>query len=135
MALRLMRMDVKKLFRVFLYLVSIHSFCIGVGLIIIPLEHFGFFGLEGYEGIFFKIQGGVFHIVMCGVYIPAAMDPVQSRILVGVAIFAKFTATVFLLSYSIFVEMAWMVVVSGIMDFLIGVILVWFNSRLVSEES
>ncbi len=121
---------VKKLFRIFLILVAIHSFCVGIGLIVIPLEYFGFFGFDGYQGIFFKIQGGVFHVVMCGAYIPAAMDPAGNRNLVRFSIFAKFTATVFLLSYAWFVEMVWMVLVSGIMDFLMGMIILWFSRKL-----
>ena len=115
-----------RLLRIFLILVSIHSLCVGVGLIAIPLEYFGFFGFESYQGIFFKIQGGVFHIVMCGAYIPAAMDPVRNITLVRFSIFAKFTATVFLLLYVFLAEMVWMVLVSGILDFIMGMILVWF---------
>ena len=119
-----------KLLRIFLVMVALHSFFVGVGLIIIPLDYFGFFGFEGYQGIFFKIQGGVFHIVMCGAYIPAAVDPFRNRILIRFSIFAKFSATIFLLSYALFVEMVWMALVSGLFDFLMGGILVWFHRRL-----
>ena len=119
-----------KLLKVFLFLVAIHSFCVGVGLIAIPLENFDFFGFVGYRGIFFKIQGGVFHIVMCGAYIPAALDPIKNDSLIRFSVFAKFTATVFLLSYTFLAEMAWMVLVSGILDFVIGMILFWFYRNL-----
>ena len=61
-----------KLLRIFLALVALHSFCVGLGLIIMPFEYFTFFGYEGYQGLFFKVQGGVFHIVMCGAYVPEA---------------------------------------------------------------
>jgi hypothetical protein len=118
-----------KLFRVFMGLVALHSFCVGLALIIIPLEYFSLFGYEGYQGTFFKIQGGVFHIVMCGAYIPAALDPRKYIILVRFSVFAKFIATVFLLSYVLFSEMVWMVLLSGIMDFIMGLILLWFCTR------
>lgn len=126
-----------RLLRIFLGLVALHSFCVGLGLIILPLEYFSFFGYEGYQGSFFKIQGGVFHIVMCGAYVPAALDPRKYIILVRFSIFAKFIATVFLLSYVLFAGMIWMVLVSGIMDFIMGGILLWFFTRpgLVREES
>ena len=119
-----------KLLKIFLSLVALHTCCVGVGLIVIPLEYYNFFGFEGYQGIFFKIQAGVFHIVMCGAYIPAAIDPAGNRILIRFSIFAKFTATVFLFSYAFIMEMIWMVLVSGIADFLMGLILVWFYRKL-----
>ena len=57
-----------KLFRIYMWLVALHSFCVGLALILLPLEYFPLFGFRGYEGTFFKIQGGVFHMVMCGVW-------------------------------------------------------------------
>ena len=123
---RSMGIDIKKLLKVFLFLVAFHSFCVGVGLIAIPFENFDFFGFVGYRGIFFKIQGGVFHIVMCGAYIPAALDPVKNESLMRFSIFAKFIATVFLLSYVFLAEMVLMVLFSGILDFIMGLILYWF---------
>ncbi|MFC2111973.1 hypothetical protein ACFLTA_01790 [Bacteroidota bacterium] len=129
-----MRINLIRLFKVYLFLVALHSFCVGMGLILIPLEYYGFFGFEGYQGDFFKIQAGVFHFVMCGAYIPAALDPVRSRKLISFSIFAKFCATVFLLSYSLFIDMIWMVFASGIFDFLMGLILIWF-SRKISAKS
>ncbi len=125
-----MKFDILKLLKVFLALVALHSFCVGVALIAIPFEYFDFFGFEGYQGSFFKIQGGVFHIVMCGAYIPAALHPVRHITLVRFSIFAKFTATVFLLSYAVLSEMVWMVLVSGILDFIMGLILYWFYRKL-----
>ena len=126
-----MSFDNLKLLRIFLSLVALHTCCVGVGLIVIPLEYYDFFGFEGYQGIFFKVQAGVFHIVMCGAYIPAAIDPVGNRILIRFSIFAKFAATIFLFSYAFLVQMVWMVLVSGIADFLMGLILVWFYRKLV----
>ena len=120
----------RKGFKIFLWLVALHTFCVAVGLMFLPLGYYGFFGFRGYEGEFFKIQAGVFHIVMCGAYVPAAINPERYRILILFSIFAKFTATLFLFSYSLFLDMVWMVLVSGIMDFLMGIILVWFFWKL-----
>lgn len=111
-------------------LVAGHSFCVGIGLIAIPLEYFDLFGIAGYRGAFFKIQGGVFHLVMCGAYLPAALDPLKNILMVRFSIFAKITATVFLLSYALFSEMAWIILVSGILDFLMGIVLYWFYRRM-----
>jgi hypothetical protein len=125
-----MALETEKLLKIFLVLVALHSFLVGMGLIFIPLDLYEFFGFKGYYGSFFKIQGGVFHIVMCGAYVPAALNPVRNRIMIRFAIFAKFIATVFLVGYALFVEMVWMVLASGIFDFLMGMILVWFNEGL-----
>jgi hypothetical protein len=118
------------LLRIFLILVSIHSFCVGLGLIFIPLGLYEFFGFRGYGGNFFKIQAGVFHIVMCLAYSWAALDPVRNVILIRFAIVAKMMATVFLISYAVFIDMIWTVMASGVGDFLMGLVLVWFHRGL-----
>jgi hypothetical protein len=60
----------------------------------------------------------------------AALDPVRNRIMIHFAIFAKMMATVFLLSYAVFIDMVWMVMASGVFDFIMGGILIWFHRRL-----
>jgi hypothetical protein len=42
------------------------------------------------------------------------------------AIFAKMMATVFLISYAAFIDMVWMVMASGVFDFIMGLVLIWF---------
>ena len=120
--------------RIFLWLVAIHSFCVGLGLMLIPLEYYDIFGFGNYHGNFFKIQAGVFHLVMVLAYLFAAMDPVKHRVMIIFSILAKFTATIFLLGYSFFGDMIWMVLVSGIADFLMGLILLFFYLKLNSLE-
>ena len=119
-------MNVKylKLLKIFLILVAIHSFCVGLGLILIPLDYFDLFGFHEYNGNFFKIQAGVFHIVMCGAYVSAAHDPLVNRIMIRFAILAKMIATGFLISYAVFIDMVWMVLASGIFDFVMGTVLI-----------
>ena len=126
-----------KLLKIFLILVSIHSFCVGLGLILIPLDYFDLFGFYDYSGNFFKIQAGVFHVVMCGVYVSAARNPVGNQVMIRFSIFAKMIGTVFLISYALFIDMVWMVLASGIFDFVMGLVLIWFlkglkNTREVS---
>ena len=123
-----------KLLKIFLILVAIHSFCVGLGMILIPLDYFDLFGFFGYSGHFFKIQAGVFHIVMCGAYVLAAHEPVRNQIMIRFAIFAKMMATVFLVSYALFIDMVWMVMASGIFDFLMGLVLIWFLKGLKTRE-
>ena len=119
-----------KLLKIFLILVAFHSFCVGLGLILIPFDYFELFGFSGYSGNFFKIQAGIFHIVMCGAYVSAARDPVGNKTMIQFSIFAKVIATVFLISYALFINMVWIVLASGIFDFLMGSVLIWFNNGL-----
>lgn len=119
-----------KLLKIFLILVTIHSFCVGLGLILIPLDYFDLFGFNEYSGNFFKIQAGVFHIVMSGAYVSAVNDPIGNRIMIRFAILAKMIATVFLISYAVFIDMVWMVLASGIFDFVMGLVLIWFLKGL-----
>lgn len=119
-----------KLLKIFLILVAIHSFCVGLGLILIPLDYFDLFGFQEYSGNFFKIQAGVFHIVMSGAYVSAAYDPLGNRIMIRFAILAKMIAFVFLISYAVFIDMVWMVLASGIFDFIMGLVLIWFLKGL-----
>jgi hypothetical protein len=39
-------------------------------------------------------------------------------------------ATLFLLIYAVFIDMVWMVLASGVFDFLMGVVLIWFYRGL-----
>lgn len=121
-----------KYLRIFLWLVASHSFCVGFGLMLIPPDCLGIFGFEGYQGNFFKIQAGIFHLIMVTAYITAAIDPVKYRIMVLFSILAKFTATAFLLSFTLFGDMVWMVLVSGLADFLMGLILLTYYRGIPS---
>jgi hypothetical protein len=109
-------------FRIILVLISVHSICVGAGLIFLPLSMYDFFGFEGYQGAFFKIQGGVFHLIMGLVYLQASRDPVRNVSLIWLTVGAKFTASVFLLSYYTFAERIWMVLASGVGDLLMGLV-------------
>jgi len=120
-------MKPRTLLTVLLYLIALHSFCVGLALIILPLSTLEYFGYAGYAGNFFKAQGGIFHIVMSIIYIVAARDVYKNRILIYLTLAAKFIATVFLLGYYFIFEQIWMVLASGIGDFLMGicVLILW----------
>jgi hypothetical protein len=114
-------MKPRTLLTILLYLVALHSFCVGLALIVLPLSTLEYFGYEGYAGNFFKAQGGIFHIVMSIIYIVAARNVDKNRILIYITLTAKFIATVFLLGYWLFFEHIWMVLASGIGDFIMGI--------------
>jgi len=104
-----------------LILVAIHSFCVGVGLIIRPAELMQLFGFGTCYERFFPTQGGVFHIVMVVAYLMAAINVDEHHSLIIFSIIVKIMATVFLFIYFIAVEQIWLVLASGLSDGIMGI--------------
>lgn len=118
--------------KIFLYLIALHSFVVGVNLIIFPVDWMQLFGFGIITENFFKVQGGVFHIVMAVAYILAGWRPIEHKILIVFSIAAKFLATAFLFSYFIFINPAWMIMISGVGDISMALLLFYFY-RTTSE--
>ena len=102
-----------------LWLVAIHSICFGISLVILPINIIELFGFHLTEK-FFADQGGVFHLVVAVAYIWAALDLKNSFKLIVLSCTAKYVATIFLLSYFFFADHKFMVIFSGLADFLMG---------------
>ena len=120
--MKILMMESRKMFIILLWLIGIHSICFGIALIVLPcniLELFGFTITEK----FFAIQGGVFHLIISYAYITAALDPEHSRPMIILTIFTKFSATIFLLGFYFFGKPILMVLFSGIIDFLMGLVI------------
>jgi hypothetical protein len=109
----------RKLFQWILWLIALHSIGFGIALVVLPIPVIEFFGFR-LEEKFFAVQGGIFHIVVSLAYIFAALDADDARKMVILSCTAKFMATIFLISYYIFVSRIFMVVFSGIADFFMG---------------
>lgn len=101
---------------------SIHSICVGIALITFPIPLIAEFGIEICNK-FFPTQSGVLHIIMGIIYILAIKNLDKSDLLVIFSIIVKYIATVFLVSYFIFMDKALVILLSGIVDFLMGLIL------------
>ena len=125
-------LNYKRITSIFLYLVAIHSFCVGLLLVILPAEIISIFGFNEVHKNFFQVQGGVFHLIVCFAYIAGALNPIQNRLLINFAIFAKITAFLFLFSYYLFVPSILSVLLSGIVDLLMGIILLFLISKVTS---
>jgi hypothetical protein len=121
-----------KFIRVFLILVSVHSIAVGINLISFPPSWMASFGFLPITENFFKVQGGVFHIVMAVAYTLAAWRPVEYSILIIFSIIAKFIATIFLVSYFLLVQGTVTVLLSGIVDLIMGTTLcfLYLNTNL-----
>jgi hypothetical protein len=127
----LMYSRVDKILSVFLWLVAIHSFLVGIGLIVLPYSVIEFLGFDPTFDRFFSIQGGVFHIAMAVCYTMAGYDKIKYRQLIIFSIIVKFIATIFLITYFIFISSQWMIIVSGISDLFMGVIVLYLYIELI----
>lgn len=112
----------EKLLPFILYLVAVHSFCVGIMLIIQPRFLMSFAGYGDICQRFFPTQGGVFHIVMAVCYTMGGMRPNENRCMIYFSMIAKAIATVFLLTYYVFVS-NWVILVSGIGDGTMGLVI------------
>ena len=112
-----------KYLKIFLYLVALHSFIVGVNLLYFSSDLLQSFGFSALNEPFFKFQGGVFHLVMVVAYSLAAVNPVKNKMIVIFSIIAKFMATIFLLVYYSFYDTSFIVLLSGISDLIMGVII------------
>jgi hypothetical protein len=106
-----------------LWLVALHSFLVGIGLVLLPPTAMPFFGLQPFVEKFFPVQGGVFHLVMCLVYLLGAVNPERFDNLIILAIIAKFMAAAFLTLYYVLGSQVWMVLLSAVGDGLMGMVI------------
>jgi hypothetical protein len=120
MGMKMLKLNYEKSLKLILWLIALHSFCFGIALIVLPISVIEFFGFRLIEK-FFAIQGGVFHIVVSLAYIMAAMDLRNALKLIILSCTAKFMATIFLLTWFFFGSHIFMVIFSGIADFLMGI--------------
>ncbi len=111
--------------KIFLWLVALHSFLVGIALITSPSQLFIYFGFAEVTEKFFPVQAGVFHIILSIAYAMAAIDVYHQGRMVMLTISAKLIATIFLVSYYFLIMEIWMVMVSAIGDAFMG-LTVWY---------
>ena len=121
----------KRMLELFLWLVALHSFLVGITLIVTPASVFVHFGYTAISEKFFPVQGGVFHIVLAIAYSMSARDVVHQHRMIMLSISAKIIATVFLFTYYFLITPIWVVLFSGVADGLMGSILWYLFSRFV----
>jgi hypothetical protein len=98
--------------RVLIYLISLHSFIVGLMLMFAAEWAVQFAGWHGADPIFFIWQAGAFHFVLATGYI---IEYSRSKTIVLLLV-AKTIATVFLLGGSLLAETPWSVWFSGLAD-------------------
>ena len=125
-----------RILNIYLVLVALHSFCVGLGLIFLSASQMALMGFNISEN-FFPDQGGVFHIIMSIAYILPVIDVKKYYSFIFFSIIVKFIATIFLFIYYLFIDQILMVLFSGIFDYLIGFVLLlifnWYKKSVISE--
>jgi len=128
-------MSYKKLLVITLWLVTLHSLFVGIAMILFPTDWISYFDIKPSDHRFFITQGGVFHIVMSVAYGMAAYDVNGNSALIKFSITAKFFATIFLLSYFIFINQFAIIFLSAIGDFGMGLVLLVLYRRYTITNS
>lgn len=119
-----------KLTKLFLFLVALHSFLVGILLIFLPVNIIEIFGFQPYTQNFFRAQGGVFHIVMSFAYFMAGLNPLKYVSLLQFSFTAKFTGFVFLILYYLIVNQITLILLSGVADLLMGIVIFLLYQKL-----
>jgi len=120
---------------ILLWIFVVHSTVVALLLIFLPAESLHYFGYSGYQGRFFQVQGGVFHLVMAVAYLIAAVKTEKAGLIIIFIIVAKTMATVFLLSYFFLSEHIWILLPSAAGDGAMAVLLFLFYRRYTKEKN
>jgi hypothetical protein len=120
----------RKLEKVGVFLVALHSFLIGMMLIFATAWILDFAGWDQVSHPFFPRQSGAFHIILAAGY----FWEYRAHGTIRLMLLAKATAVVFLLIMSPWKE-AWSVPFSGIFDGLMLVGMAWIHRLAGGEDS
>ena len=124
-----------KILVITLWLVTLHSLFVGMGMILFPTDWISYFGITPSEHRFYITQGGVFHLVMAIAYGMAALNVKENSALIKFAIIAKFFSTIFLISYFVFINQFCIVFLSAIGDFCMGLLILLLYKKYKIELS
>lgn len=117
-----------KLLIFFLWIVALHSFLVGLYLILFPPRLLNAFGFEVTEK-FFPTYAGVFHLVMASICIFALRRLTRCTDLVELSIFIKFLVALSLFVYYFSISKNATVILTGIAELFMGIILLFLLIR------
>ena len=117
------KFNIEMLSSIFLKLIFVHSFIIGILLISLPSNTMVLFGFQPDCERFFRMQGGVFHIIISVFYLITSFDVKKHRYNLIFIIFIKISAFLFLIIYYAFILSGVTVLLSGLADLTMGLLL------------
>jgi len=124
-----------KALAIFLWSIAFHSFAVGLGLIFMPYRFLEPLGYASCAERFFSAQGGIFHIVMAIGYAMAAVKSQEFECLVIFSIVVKLAAALFLFTYALLIKNLPVILLSGIFDFLMGIVLLFLYRHAKREKT
>ena len=113
-------------FRLVLIIIALHSLILGLGLILFPRALIPLFGFGVPAENFFFLQSGMFYCIMAIAYAMLGLWPERKEGLMLLTFFAKFLTTIFLLSFYFLSGGAWTLLLSALLDFIMGLAILWF---------
>lgn len=113
----------KKHLSIVLWLVALHSFSMGVGLIVQPVALINFLGFGPICENFFPAQGGAFHILMGIAYLMGACNVEKYHSLIVFSIIVKTGAALFLMLYCIIADFKWFILFCAAIDATMGLLI------------
>ncbi len=111
--------------RILIVLIVAHTIAVGIGLTLLARWGARFGGFGELQPTFFARQAGVFHFVVAFGYL---YEFLRYRS-IGLLLFAKSVAVVFLTLAFLFGQHAWLVPVSALGDGVMGVVAWWVHRR------
>jgi hypothetical protein len=105
--------------------IAVHSFLVGVGLILFPGQLMEYMGFKLVNERFFQSQAGVFHIILSVCYILPLFNYNNFKSLVIFSIVVKISATLFLLIYFLFFDSILCLLLSGLADCTMAILLLY----------
>jgi hypothetical protein len=124
----------RKTLSVFLWLISLHSFFVGTGLLVLPGSLIHELGFNFYPDNFFRYQGGVFHLVMSFAYAMGAFNSEKYFGLIILTLFAKLGASIFLFVYFFIIDRVFVVFLSGAGDFIMGTAVLYLIYHVKNQK-
>jgi len=123
-----------KLATVFVVLVALHSYAVGVGLLLLPRFSLPIGGFEVPDALFFVHQGGVFHLVVASGYL---MEWQRHRT-IDFMLLTKCLATAFLaVSWALIAGAPWLIGASALQDGAMAAAALWLvlSGRVTTRYS
>jgi len=127
-------LNLRKTLSLILWLIFLHSFLVGIGLLILPGSLIKELGFNIYPDNFFRYQGGVFHLVMSFAYAMGAYNTEKYFGLIILTLFAKLGASIFLFLYYFVIDKILIVFLSGAGDFIMGIAVLYLVYRIRNLE-
>lgn len=119
---------------ILLWLFVLHTSGVAIGLMFLPSEYLNLFGLLDYQGRFFQVQAGVFHLVMGLAYVLTIYYRDSAPSLVFFCVIAKSIAVVFLVTYYFFVEQSCIILISAFGDGFLGLTLLVLYGQYMRRD-